>query len=182
MVLAGGEGKRLAAFREKPKDPVGLPDAPDQVFASMGNYIFSTDALIDAFTADAADEASNHDVGGNIIPYMVARGEAAVYDFAANEVPGATDRDRGYWRDVGTLDAYYEAHMDLIAVHPIFNMYNHEWPIHTWPGITQPAKFVFDEEGRRGSAVDSMVCAGVIISGACARRSILSPLVHIHSF
>ncbi len=96
--------------------------------------------------------------------------------------PGATDRDRGYWRDVGTLDAYYDAHMDLISVHPIFNMYNHDWPIHTWPGITQPAKFVFDEDDRRGQAIDSMVCAGVVISGGTVRRSILSPLAYVHSY
>jgi glucose-1-phosphate adenylyltransferase len=176
------DGMGIAAFREKPKDPVGLPDAPDQVFASMGNYIFTTEALIDAVTADAADESSNHDLGGNIIPYMVARGEAAVYDFAANEVPGATDRDRGYWRDVGTLDAYYDAHMDLISIHPVFNLYNLEWPILTHPEPLPPAKFVFDEESRRGHAVDSMVCSGVVISGGTARRSVLSPGVHVHSY
>jgi glucose-1-phosphate adenylyltransferase len=148
----------------------------------MGNYIFTTDALIDAVTADAADESSNHDLGGNIIPYMVARDEAAVYDFAANEVPGATDRDRGYWRDVGTLDAYYDAHMDLISVHPIFNLYNLEWPILTHPEPLPPAKFVFDEADRRGQALDSMVCSGVVISGGTARRSVLSPGTHLHSY
>ena len=105
---------------------------------------------------------------------LVARGEAEVYDFADNEVPGATERDRSYWRDVGTLDAYYDAHMDLISVDPIFNLYNHDWPIHTWPDPLPPAKFVFDDEGRRGHAVDSMVCAGVVISGA--RRAALDPL------
>ncbi len=148
----------------------------------MGNYVFSTEALISTVSADAADETSKHDLGGNIIPALVAQGDAQVYDFSTNEVPGATDRDRGYWRDVGTLDAYYDAHMDLISVHPIFNMYNHEWPIHTWPEITQPAKFIFDEDGRRGQALDSMVCAGVVISGGTVRRSILSPLVHLHSY
>jgi len=182
VIETTADGKGIAAFREKPKDPVGLPDAPDQVFASMGNYIFTTEALIDAVTADAADESSNHDLGGNIIPYMVARGEAAVYDFAANEVPGATDRDRGYWRDVGTLDAYYDAHMDLISVHPIFNLYNLEWPILTHPEPLPPAKFVFDEESRRGHALDSMVCPGVVISGGTARRSVLSPGTHLHSY
>ena len=113
---------------------------------------------------------------------LVERGEAQVYDFATNEVPGATERDRGYWRDVGTLDAYYDAHMDLISVPPIFNLYNHEWPIHTWPDPLPPAKFVFDEDGRRGHALDSMVCAGVVISGGVARRSVLSPGVHLHSY
>jgi glucose-1-phosphate adenylyltransferase len=182
VIETAPNGRDIAAFREKPSDPVGLPDAPHQVYASMGNYVFSTEALISTVSADAADQTSKHDIGGNIIPALVAQSDAQVYDFAANEVPGATDRDRGYWRDVGTLDAYYDAHMDLISVHPIFNMYNLEWPIHTWPGITQPAKFIFDEDERRGQAVDSMVCAGVVISGGTARRSILSPLVHLHSY
>jgi glucose-1-phosphate adenylyltransferase len=182
VIETADNGRDISAFREKPADPKGLPDAPDQVYASMGNYVFSTEALISTVSADAADQGSKHDLGGNIIPALVATGEAQVYDFAANEVPGATERDRGYWRDVGTLDAYYDAHMDLISVHPIFNMYNHDWPIHTWPETTQPAKFVFDEEGRRGHAVDSMVCAGVVVSGAEVRRSILSPLVHLHSY
>jgi glucose-1-phosphate adenylyltransferase len=182
VIETAPNGRDIAAFREKPSDPVGLPDAPDQVYASMGNYVFSTEALISTVSADANDPSSKHDLGGNIIPALVAQNDAQVYDFAANEVPGATDRDRGYWRDVGTLDAYFDAHMDLISVHPIFNMYNHDWPIHTWPEITQPAKFVFDEDGRRGQALDSMVCAGVVISGGTVRRSILSPLTHIHSY
>jgi len=175
-------GRRIAAFREKPADAKGLPEAPNQVYASMGNYVFTAEALIEAVIADAGDESSKHDVGGNLIPILVARGEARVYDFAANDVPGATDRDRAYWRDVGTLDAYYDAHMDLISVHPVFNLYNNLWPIHTWPDPLPPAKFVFDEDGRRGHALDSMVCAGVLISGAVARRSILSPGVHLNSF
>jgi glucose-1-phosphate adenylyltransferase len=182
VIETAANGRDIAAFREKPSDPVGLPDAPDQVFASMGNYVFSTEALISTVSADAADETSKHDIGGNIIPALVGQGDAQVYDFSTNDVPGATERDKGYWRDVGTIDAYFDAHMDLISVHPIFNMYNHDWPIHTWPGITQPAKFVFDEEGRRGHAVDSMVCAGVVLSGGTARRSILSPLAHLHSY
>jgi len=182
VIETAANGRDIAAFREKPSDPKGLPDAPDQVYASMGNYVFSTEALVNTVSADANDETSKHDLGGNIIPALVAQGDAQVYDFASNEVPGATERDRGYWRDVGTLDAYYDAHMDLISVHPIFNMYNHDWPIHTWPGITQPAKFVFDEDDRRGQAIDSMVCAGVVISGGTVRRSILSPLVHLHSY
>ena len=104
---------------------MGLPDAPDQIYASMGNYVFTADALIEAVTVDAAQEASGHDMGGDIIPMLVAAGGAEVYDFATNEVPGATDRDRGYWRDVGTLDAYYEAHMDLVSVAPVFNLLQH---------------------------------------------------------
>jgi glucose-1-phosphate adenylyltransferase len=176
------DGRGIEAFREKPSDPKPLLDAPDQVYASMGNYVFSTEALIEAVTADARDETSRHDIGGNLIPMLVKRGEARVYDFALNQVPGATDRDRGYWRDVGTLDAYYDAHMDLISVSPIFNLYNGRWPILTWLDPLPPAKFVFDEDGRRGHALDSMVCAGVVLSGGVARRSILSPGVHLHSY
>ena len=112
---------------------------------------------------------------------LVARGEAQVYDFSQNVVPGETERDKGYWRDVGTIDAFYDAHMDLISVSPIFNLYNREWPILTWPEPLPPAKFVFDDEDRRGQALDSMVCAGVVISGATVRRSVLSPGAHLHS-
>jgi len=173
---------RIRAFREKPKDVVGLPDAPHQVFASMGNYVFTTRVLVEAVTADAHDDTSNHDIGGNIIPALVARGEAYTYDFATNDVPGATDRDRSYWRDVGTLDAFYDAHMDLVSVDPIFNLYNREWPILTFPDPLPPAKFVFEEEGRTGQAIDSMVCAGVVVSGASVRRSVLSPGVRLHSY
>jgi glucose-1-phosphate adenylyltransferase len=182
VIETAADGRAIAAFREKPSDPVGLPDAPDEVYASMGNYVFTTEALIEAITNDAHDETSNHDIGGNIIPMLVGQGAAEVYDFAANDVPGATERDRGYWRDVGTIDAYFDAHMDLIAVHPIFNMYNLEWPIHSWIDTLPPAKFIFDEDGRRGQALDSMVCAGAVLSGATARGSILSPAAHLHSF
>jgi glucose-1-phosphate adenylyltransferase len=182
VIEAGPDGHTITAFREKPKDAVGLPDAPDQVFASMGNYLFSTDALIEAVTSDAAASESNHDMGGNIVPMLVGSGAAHVYDFSKNVVPGEGERDHGYWRDVGTLDAYYDAHMDLVSVDPVFNLYNMEWPILTWQEPLPPAKFVFDEETRRGHAIDSMVCAGVVISGAAARRSVLSPGVHLHSF
>jgi len=182
VIETTADGRGIAAFREKPSDAKPLLDAPDQVYASMGNYVFTTEALMEAVTEDAKDETSNHDIGGNLIPMLVARGEARVYDFATNQVPGATDRDRGYWRDVGTLDAYYDAHMDLISVSPIFNLYNGQWPILTWPDPLPPAKFVFDEDGRRGHALDSMVCAGVVLSGGVARRSILSPGVHLHSY
>jgi glucose-1-phosphate adenylyltransferase len=182
VIETAADGVTILAFREKPTDAVGLPDAPDQVFASMGNYVFTTSALIDAVTADAADEGSKHDMGGSIVPMLVARGEAQVYDFSKNIVPGETERDKGYWRDVGTIDAFYDAHMDLISISPIFNLYNREWPILTRPDPLPPAKFVFDDEERRGQALDSMVCAGVVISGATARRSVLSPGVRLHSF
>jgi len=171
---------QITAFREKPEHAVGLPDAPDQVLASMGNYIFSTPALIEAVTADAADEDSRHDIGGNIIPALVERGEAAVYDFASNRVPGEGD-GQAYWRDVGTLDAYFDAHMDLVSVSPAFNLYNEDWPILTWPDPLPPAKFVFEQESRTGVAYDSMICAGVLVSGGTVRRSVLSPGVRVHS-
>lgn len=174
-------GDRIRAFREKPLDAVGLHDAPDEVYASMGNYVFTTGALVAALTEDAADASSGHDMGGDLIPRFVERGEASVYDFRDNDVPGATDRDRGYWRDVGTIDAYYDAHRDLISVHPIFNLYNYEWPIYSTYIPQPPAKFVFEEDGRRGEALDSMVSPGVVISGGTVRRSILSPEVHVHS-
>jgi glucose-1-phosphate adenylyltransferase len=181
VIETAQDGRRISAFREKPSDPVGLPDAPDQVFASMGNYVFDARTLIEAVSTDANDPASAHDVGGNLIPMLVERGEAEVYDFADNEVPGATARDEGYWRDVGTLDAYYEAHMDLISVHPVFNLYNHEWPILTWQGPLPPAKFVHEESDRVGHALDSMVCSGVLVSGGTVRRAVLSPGVRVHS-
>lgn len=183
-VLVPGNNGRIQSFREKP-DPTeldGLPGDPDHVFASMGNYVFTTKTLVDAVHSDAHNKESAHDMGGNIITMLVESGGAAVYDFAKNRIPGATERDAGYWRDVGTLDSYYEAQMDLISVHPVFNLYNQEWPIHSWQISLPPAKFVFDEERRRGMAVDSIVSAGVIISGGAVRRSILSPGVSIHSY
>jgi glucose-1-phosphate adenylyltransferase len=181
VIETAADGRAITRFREKPADAVGLPDAPDQVFASMGNYVFSTSALVEAVTLDAADETSRHDLGGDIIPGLVERGGAFVWDFAESNVPGVSERERGYWRDVGTLDAYYEAHQDLISVVPVFNLYNEEWPILTWPDPLPPAKFVLEEPGRTGMAVDSMVCAGVVVSGGVVRRSILSPRVHVHS-
>ncbi|MFL5860132.1 MAG: glucose-1-phosphate adenylyltransferase [Solirubrobacteraceae bacterium] len=181
IIETAADGRTITAFREKPKDAVGLPDAPHQVYASMGNYVFSTKTLVEAVTLDAETRDSSHDMGGNIIPMLVESRSAHVYDFSTNEVPGATDRDRGYWRDVGTLDAFYDAHMDLISVHPVFNLYNMEWPILTLPEPLPPAKFVFADEGRTGHALDSMVCSGVIISGATVTKSVLSPSVHLHS-
>jgi glucose-1-phosphate adenylyltransferase len=182
VIETSENGVRIARFREKPRAVQGLPDAPHQVFASMGNYVFSAQTLIDAVGADAHDDGSSHDLGGDIIPMLVEIGAACVYDFSRNEVPGAADRDRGYWRDVGTLDAYFDAHMDLVSTSPIFNLSNGEWPIHSWPEPLPPAKFVVEEEGRTGQAISSMVCAGVIVSGGRVRRSVLSPGVHVHSY
>ncbi|KCE49747.1 glucose-1-phosphate adenylyltransferase GlgC [Mycobacterium tuberculosis TKK_04_0047] len=155
---------RIRSFVEKPLEPPGTPDDPDTTFVSMGNYIFTTKVLIDAIRADADDDHSDHDMGGDIVPRLVADGMAAVYDFSDNEVPGATDRDRAYWRDVGTLDAFYDAHMDLVSVHPVFNLYNKRWPIRGESENLAPAKFV-----NGGSAQESVVGAGSIISAASAR-------------
>ena len=181
VIEADSDARTIRAFREKPSDPVGMSESPGEVLASMGNYVFTADVLIDAVTRDAADESSAHDLGGNIIPALVELGQACVWDFANSNIPGASARDLAYWRDVGTLDAYYDAHMDLISVDPMFNLYNQDWPILTWPEPLPPAKFVFEEEGRVGAAMDSMVCAGVVVSGGTVRRSILSPGVHVHS-
>jgi glucose-1-phosphate adenylyltransferase len=180
-IIESDASGRVLAFREKPRAPKPLPDAPDQAYASMGVYVFDARALVDAVTSDAEREDSMHDVGGSIVPALVERGEAAVYDFNSNDVPGATDRDRGYWRDVGDLDVYYESNMDLVAPEPIFNLYNQSWPIYTFLPPLPPAKFVFDEDKRRGMAVDSLISAGVIVSGSTVRRSILSPGVFVHT-
>jgi glucose-1-phosphate adenylyltransferase len=174
--------RRIRAFREKPKDVDGLPDAPDEIFASMGNYVFTTRALVDAVTVDADNPDSKHDMGGNIIPMLVERGEANVYDFRDNDVPGSTDRDRGYWRDVGTLDSFYEAHMDLIATTPIFNLYNLDWPIYTDIGSWPPAKFVHSQDDRQGRAVQSMISPGVVVSGSLVDGCVVSPNVRINSW
>ena len=156
VIEPAADGHTIAKFREKPTDAVGLPDAPDQVYASMGIYVFTASTLIDAVTADAADERSRHDLGGNVIPALVRRGEAHVYDFLSNDVPGASEEERGYWRDVGTIDSYYQAHMDLVTTVPAFNLYNKSWPIFTWTESLPPAKFVVEEEGRTGHAVSSL--------------------------
>ena len=176
-----GDGGRISKFREKPTDPVGLPDSPGEVYATMGNYVFDAGTLIDAVTEDSKNEDSTHDIGRDIIPMLVDRSQAQVFDFASYDVPGVTGREHGYWRDIGTLDAYYDAHMDLISPEPIFNLYNAEWPIHMAPDRQPPAKFVFEDTGHTGMAVDSMVCAGVIVSGAVIRKSVISPGVHVHS-
>src|SRR5205085_10945489 len=176
-VIEPAANGRIVAFREKPTEAVGLPDAPEQVLASMGNYAFTTRTLINAVTVDASDDSSAHDLGGSIVPRLVKDGNAAVYDFTTNEVPGASDADRGYWRDVGELDAYYDAHMDLISPVPAFNLYNTEWPIYSWHQPLPPAKIVVDD--RPGEALDSLLSAGVIVAGGTARMSVLGPEVRI---
>ena len=166
---------RIREFREKPKDAVGLADNPDEVFASMGNYVFNTDALIEAVLRDGEKTDSSHDMGGDIIPDFVSRGEAGVYDLKLNGVPGSTDRDRYYWRDVGTIDSFFEAHQDLISALPVFNLYNQEWPIFSQQLNSPPAKFVRDSRGALGTMIDSIVSLGSVISGAHIERSVLGP-------
>ncbi len=173
--------EKIAAFREKPKDAIGLADSPAEILASMGNYVFDAEVLIDAVQRDGARADSNHDMGGDIVPDFVARGEAGVYDLNRNEVPGATERDRFYWRDVGTIDSFFDAHQDLISALPIFNLYNREWPIYSQQLNSPPAKFVRDGKNAVGTAIDSIVSLGCVISGGHLERSVLSPWVTIDS-
>jgi glucose-1-phosphate adenylyltransferase len=173
--------EKIAAFREKPKDAVGLADSPGEILASMGNYVFDADVLIDAVQRDGARADSNHDMGGDIVPDFVARGEAGVYDLNRNDVPGATERDRFYWRDVGTIDSFFDAHQDLISALPVFNLYNREWPIYSQQLNSPPAKFVRDGKGAVGTTIDSIVSLGCVISGGHVERSVLSAWVTIDS-
>ncbi len=181
-VIGAGKGGRIKSFVEKPADPSPMPRDPERALASMGNYLFTTEVLREAIAADAASPASQHDMGRNVVPALVAAGEAWVYDFGSNEVPGQGERERGYWRDVGTLDAYHQASMDLVAVEPVFDLYNREWPILTWQYPHPPAKFVHEEGDRSGRALNSLVAAGVIVSGGTVRRSILAPRVRVNSY
>ena len=181
IIEAGPDGK-VVGFHEKPDDPPAMPGDPDRSLASMGNYLFTTEALVREVTADADRPSSRHDMGGDVIPAITQNGGAYVYDFALNEVPGQTEQERGYWRDIGTIDAYYEASMDLVSLDPVFNFYNMEWPILTWYFPDPPAKFVHDVENRRGVAVDSVVANGTVVSGGVVRRSILSPRVRVNSY
>ena len=176
VIQTAPDGQRIAQFLEKPADPPTIPGDDENSYVSMGNYVFSTEVLLEALRADAADPASVHDMGGNIIPMLTEQGQAQVYDFATNIVPGATERDKGYWRDVGTLDSYHDAHMDLVSVHPIFNLYNRRWPILSNLPPLPPAKFI---EG--GNAHESMVGAGTIVSGAHVRTSVLASNVFVDS-
>ncbi|MDO5034658.1 MAG: glucose-1-phosphate adenylyltransferase [Actinomycetaceae bacterium] len=173
----------ITEFIEKPATTEGLPDDPNSFLASMGNYVFTTEDLVKALREDAANENSKHDMGGDLVPWFVKNGGCGVYDFKDNVVPGSTERDRDYWRDVGTLDAFYDANMDLISIHPIFNLYNLDWPTLTAiPGHLPPAKFVYSETSRLGHALDSFISPGVIISGGEVIHSVLSPGVYVHSW
>ncbi|MBT1001819.1 glucose-1-phosphate adenylyltransferase [Paenarthrobacter sp. DKR-5] len=170
---------RIKAFVEKPQTTPGLPDDPNQFLASMGNYVFNADALVEALHHDAERLDTKHDMGGDIVPYFVERGECGVYDFTTNEIPGSTDRDRTYWRDVGTIESFYDAHMDLISPLPIFNLYNREWPIYTRQTNSPPAKMVRGEHHSDGTAYDSIVSSGVVISGGTVDKSVLSTDVFV---
>jgi glucose-1-phosphate adenylyltransferase len=165
---------RIEDFLEKPADPPGLPDSPDETFASMGNYVFNTEVLVEALLADAAHSSSRHDMGGDIVPMMVDQGRANVYDFADNDVPGALERDKSYWRDVGTLDSYHEAHMDLVSIQPVFNLYNNDWPIYTSHPQFPGAKFTDD-----ATVGESIVCGGSVISGATVEDSVIGANVTV---
>lgn len=175
-VIEQAEGStQITGFHEKVPDPPAIPGSPDESFISMGNYIFSREWLVETLRADAADDESVHDMGGNIIPALTEQGLAHVYDFGANVIPGETERDKAYWRDVGSIDAYHEAHMDLVSVHPIFNLYNTAWPIITSSlGSPPPAKFV---EG--GNAHESVIGAGSVIAGGHVRSSVISQDVRV---
>ncbi|WP_243075096.1 glucose-1-phosphate adenylyltransferase [Microbacterium sp. SS28] len=173
--VSADDPARINEFLEKPQNPTGLADSPGEVLASMGNYIFDAQALIDAVEADGELPTSNHDMGGDIVPYFVGRGESGVYDMKRNDVPGSTDRDRDYWRDVGTIESFFDAHQDLISTLPIFNLYNMEWPIHSQTVNSPPAKFVRDGVGRMGNAIDSIVSLGSVLSGTHLERSVVGP-------
>jgi glucose-1-phosphate adenylyltransferase len=183
VIESDAEG-RIKAFHEKVDKPPTMPDRPDMCLASMGNYIFKTSALIKALEEDAPLENSAHDFGKDIIPGMVqAGGRSFIYDFAKNRVPGE-EEGYAYWRDVGTVEAYWAAQMDLVAIQPAFNLYNHEWPIRTGYNHDPPAKFVFRDEAnaRVGIATESLVSLGCIISGGRLHRSVLSNRVRVNSF
>jgi len=173
---------KMREFLEKPKDAQGLKDSPNEILASMGNYVFNADALEEAVRIDADNDDSAHDMGGSIVPMFVKDGRAGLYDFTFNEIPGSTERDANYWRDVGSIDAFYESHMDLISVSPIFNLYNDKWPMYTGYTGLPPAKFVYGHHERLGHALDSIISPGVIVSGGEVIGSVLSPGVRVNSW
>ena len=172
---------RILDFHEKRADAPTIPGDPNRVYASMGNYVFSTRVLLRELHDDAANEKSSHDFGRDILPALVKRSEVYAYDFADNKIPGEPPENAAYWRDVGTIDAYYEANMDLRAVAPALNLYNRQWPLRTSGFPDPPAKFTFDMEGRRGIAIDSIVSGGCIMSGGTVKNSVLARGVKVHT-
>jgi len=176
---------RMIGFAEKPKEnPKTIPGDPTRCLASMGNYLFDTEVLVQEIVRDAGDPNSAHDFGKSIVAGMFERKRVYVYDFALNTVPGQGEKERGYWRDVGSLDAYYQANMDLVAVDPVFSLYNDRWPIFTIRHNQPPVKFIFSDEagGRVGRATDSLISEGCVISGGQVHTSILSPKVRVNSY
>lgn len=181
-IIEVDENGMMVGFEEKPKEnPKTIPNRPTHVLASMGNYVFDADTLVNYLQVDAEDENSIHDFGHNIIPMMVPNKNVYVYDFSTNEIRGEPATSKGYWRDVGTIDSYYEANMDLISVTPPFDLYNRYWPLRSYHPPVPPAKFVHDYENRTGHAINSAISAGCIISGAAVNQSILGYKVHVHS-
>jgi glucose-1-phosphate adenylyltransferase len=180
-VMQVGEGDRIVSFLEKPKDPPGMPDNPSMALASMGIYVFETGLLFDQLRRDTADPHSSHDFGKDLIPYLVEHGRAVAHRFSQSCVRTSEDAEP-YWRDVGTVDAYFDANIDLTDVVPALDLYDQGWPIWTNVELTAPAKFVHDSAGRRGMAVNSLVSGGCIISGASLTRTLLFTGVQVHSY
>jgi glucose-1-phosphate adenylyltransferase len=180
-VMHIGQDDRIIEFVEKPADPPGMPDRPDMALASMGIYVFATRFLIEQLHRDAADPHSARDFGKDIVPYLVKHGKAVAHRFARSCVRSGYEKE-AYWRDVGTLDAYWEANIDLTAIVPALDLFDREWPIWTYAEITPPAKFVHDNNGRRGEAISSLVSGGCIVSGASLRQSLLFTGVRVHSY
>lgn len=180
-VMHVDDSDRIIAFVEKPKDPPGIPGNPDMALASMGIYVFNTKFLMDLLREDATNEQSSHDFGKDIIPKIVKGGKAVAHRFADSCVRSSSERE-AYWRDVGTVDAYWEANLDLCDVVPALDIYEDKWPIWTYSEVTPPAKFVHDEDGRRGSAISSLVSGGCIVSGASIKRTLLFTGVRLNSF
>jgi glucose-1-phosphate adenylyltransferase len=180
-VIETGVDGRIARFHEKDPNAPNIPGDPEQVYASMGNYVFSTRTLLRELHDDAANPASSHDFGRDILPALVERAAAYAYNFQSNQIPGEPAGAAAYWRDVGTIDAYYEANMDLRSVSPALNLYNREWPLRTSGFSDAPAKFTFDDENRRGQAIDSVVSGGCILSGGIVRNSVLGRGVRVHA-
>ena len=180
-VIEASPDSQIVGFHEKNPDAPTMPGDPERVFASMGNYIFSTRALLRELYSDAANANSMHDFGRDILPSMAGRSSIYAYDFQTNKISGDPPDFQVYWRDVGTIDTYYEANMDLRSITPALNLYNRRWPLRTAGYEDPPAKFIFDEEGRRGHAIDSIVAGGSILSGAIAKNCIIGRNVRIHS-